>query len=549
MTFDTISSEDPNQGPSLGTGGGGTAAMPSGARATALTTAVSLVLIGGVVTAAVRGSGHNGTAESLAPASTFAFAQVDLSLADGQSSALSSFLAHFPDAPTKNGNGSLRDRVLRAMFRDSSGPHVNYDKDVKPWLGDHAAVAGWLDRSGKPQAEFLLQSKNDSAARTSLRRLAPRFGLRFSKGYAVLGQSQQLADEALAEAQKSSLSGDAHFHSDLAKLSGPQVISGWLDVTRAGDALKHAAKGLNPLATMPGLSMGGLSMGGQSLQQLKGRAVIGLHATKSYAELVAQDIDAGSTPSTAGAPSDMMTRLPDATIGAVEIASPGKIVSAAWGLLAGILSVRSSFSASTSMPGAYGSTLNLACPAGQSCPSTPGVFTPKNTTHVFRPPSPVDSIEKATGLKLPGDAMTLLGSAMVASYGGLQGGAPNIALVTKPADLAAARAIAEHSRDVVAHSAGLQLAVDSTGSELVVANNTAYATLVRTGGHLGSQARFTQAMGDVPDTVSFAVYVDLADVLPLIAHGQRDADHFDSVGMWAGRVGNEDRMQLRLVVR
>lgn len=546
MTFDTISSEDPNQGAPFGTGGGGRAPMRSGARATALTTAVSLVLIGGVVTAAVRGSGHSGTAEGLAPASTFAFAQVDLSLADGQSSALSSFLAHFPDAPTKKGNGSLRDRVLRAMLRDSSDPHVDYDRDVKPWLGDHAAVAGWLDAAGKPQVEFMLQSKNDSAARTSLHRVAPQLGLRFSKGYAVLGQTQQLANAALAAAQKSSLSSDAHFHSDLAKLSGPQVIAGWLDVSRAGAALKHATKGLNPFATMPGLSFGG-----QSLQQLKGRAVIGLHATKTYAELVAQDIDATSA-SASGASTDMLTRLPDATIGAVEIASPGKIVSTAWGFLSGILTARSEFSASTTMPGAYSSTLSLACPPGQSCPSTPGVFTPTaptTTRHVTRPPSPVDEIEKATGLKLPGDAVTLLGSAMVASYGGLQGGAPNIALVTRPADLSAARAIAEHSRDVISHSAGLDLAVDTAGTDLVVASNSAYATLVRTGGHLGTQARFTQAMGELPDKVGFAVYVDLADVLPLIAHGQRDADHFDSVGFWTGRVGNEDRMQFRLVVR
>src|SRR3954466_7209380 len=134
MTLETISDDDP-QRPSFP--GAGTLVAPSlrsGARATALTTAVSLVLVGGVVTAAVRGTGHGGSAEALAPASTFAFAQVDLSLADGQSGALSSFLGHFPDSPTHKGKGSIRDRVLRAMLRDSSDPHVDYDKDVKPWL-------------------------------------------------------------------------------------------------------------------------------------------------------------------------------------------------------------------------------------------------------------------------------------------------------------------------------------------------------------------------------------------------------------------------------
>ena len=137
MTLETISNEDPGQGPVVAPTTAAGPPLRSGARATALTTAVSLVLVGGVVTAAVRGSGHSETAGSLAPASTFAFAQVDLSLADGQSSALSSFLGRFPDSPTHKGKGSIRDRVLRAMLRDSSDPHVDYDKDVKPILAQN----------------------------------------------------------------------------------------------------------------------------------------------------------------------------------------------------------------------------------------------------------------------------------------------------------------------------------------------------------------------------------------------------------------------------
>src|SRR3954468_3685749 len=194
MTLETISNEDPGQRPVAGPAAAPEAPLRSGARATALTTAVSLVLVGGVVTAAVRGTGHGSSPETLAPASTFAFAQVDLSLADGQSGALSSFLGHFPDSPTHKGKGSIRDRVLRAMLRDSSDPHVDYDKDVKPWLGDHPAVAGWLDSAGKPQVEFLLQSKNNGSARASLHRADAKLGVAFSHGYAVVAATQALSD-------------------------------------------------------------------------------------------------------------------------------------------------------------------------------------------------------------------------------------------------------------------------------------------------------------------------------------------------------------------
>ena len=519
MTIETISDDDPGQSPYDGAGNAGTPPLRSGARATALTTALSLVLVGGVVTAAVRGSGHGHAAETLAPASTFAFAQVDLSLADDSSGALSSFLGHFPDSPTHKGQGSIRDRVLRAMLRDSSDPHVDYDKDVKPWLGDHAAVAGWLDSTGKPQVEFLLQSKDDGAARKSLHRADPQLGLSFSHGYAVIGQTQALADAAVTAANKSSLSSSAHFHSDLSRLSGQQLISGWVDAAGVIQAIRKFGGAENPFAKLPA----GVFGGPQALNQVKGRIVLGLHATKTYAELVAQTIDSSSA-ATGGVSADMLTNLPNSTIAAAEIASPGKIVSGAWTALDGIFGARAAFACS---------------PRAVGCPPV----TPPATASIS------DQVEKATGLHLPGDAETLLGSAMVIAYGGLEGqGLPKVALVTRPANLSDARALAEHSREVITRSVPIPLSVGSRASDLVVATSDAYRSTVEAGGHLGGESGFTDAMGTLPDTVGFAAYVNLADIVPLFSHGQPDLDRLSGLGIWTGRVGSGDRLQLRLVV-
>ena len=514
MTLETISNEDPQQPPYPGAGTAAAPALRSGARATALTTAVSLVLVGGVVTAAVRGNSHSGSAEALAPASTFAFAQVDLSLADGQSNALSSFLGHFPDSPTHKGKGSIRDRVLRAMLRDSSDPHVDYDKDVKPWLGDHAAVAGWLDAAGKPQVEFLLQSKNDSEARTSLHRADSKLGIAFSHGYAVVGQTQQLADAAVKAAGKSSLASSAHFHSDISRLNGAQLISGWVDAAGALSAVRNAAGGADPFATLPrGL------FGGQVLNQVKGRLVFGVHATKTYAEVAAQAIDAAPA-STSGLSSEMLTGLPDATIGAAAIASPGKIVSTGWSALSGM----------------FGAMSSPKCPPNSvGCPPV----SPPSASSI------ADQVEQATGLRLPGDVQTLLGSAMVIAYGGLQPqGLPKVALVTRPTNIATARALAEHARDVIARNAPLQLSVGARGSDLVVATSDAYRDVVAAGGHLGGQPGFTEAMGRLPSQIGFAAYVNLGDIVPLFSHGQRDLDRLAGFGMWA----SSDKFQVRLVV-
>jgi hypothetical protein len=367
----------------------------------------------------------------------------------------------------------------------------------------------------------------------------------------VVGQSQALAQSALDAARKSSLADDAHLHDDLGKLSGPQVVTGWIDAARAGKALAGATHGLNPMAMMPGAALPGLGpLAGVGSKQFKGRAVIGLHATKTYAELVMQTFDAGANAAPL-APASMLTRLPDGTIGAAEIAQPGAIVTAAWSFVSALFGVGESITSTITAPaisnGGYSSTLQL-CPTGGTCAAVPPTPTIIHTQPV-KPPSPAQQAEQATGLKLPGDATTLLGSAAVFAYGGLQGhGLPNLALVTRPAQLAAARALAEHSRDVIAQHTGVSIAVGSTSSDLVVASNLGYETAIETGGHLGTQPRFAAAMGALPDELAFAAYVDLADVVPLLGHGNKDLAHLQAIGVWAGRVGNDERFQARLVV-
>src|SRR3954454_21214270 len=139
-----------------------------GARLTALTTALAVVLTGGVVTAAWRAFEPHHAAESLVPSTAFAVATLDLSMPGGQADALMSFADHFPGSPTHHGDGSSVDRLLRAIFPHSSDPHLHYDHDGKPWLGDHVAIAGWSDKAGKPQMEVLIESTDDASARVQL---------------------------------------------------------------------------------------------------------------------------------------------------------------------------------------------------------------------------------------------------------------------------------------------------------------------------------------------------------------------------------------------
>src|SRR3954452_22917587 len=166
-------------------------AVTPGAKLTALTTALAVVLTGGIVTAAWRALQPHHAPESLVPSTAFAVCILDLSMPAGQSDALAAFADHFPGSPTHRGDGSAVDRLLRAIFHGSSDPHLHYDRDVKPWLGDHVALAGWMDKAGKPQMEALIEATDDGAAREELTKLFRRGGgdgaVRFADGYAVIG--------------------------------------------------------------------------------------------------------------------------------------------------------------------------------------------------------------------------------------------------------------------------------------------------------------------------------------------------------------------------
>src|SRR3954451_17704457 len=129
------------------------AAMTPGAKLTALTTALAVVLTGGIVTAAWRAFQPHHAPESLVPSTAFAVGTLDLSLPGGQSDALAAFADHFPGSPTHHGDGSAVDRLLRAIFRGSSDPHLDYDRDVKPWLGDHVSLGGGVGKGGETRME------------------------------------------------------------------------------------------------------------------------------------------------------------------------------------------------------------------------------------------------------------------------------------------------------------------------------------------------------------------------------------------------------------
>src|SRR4051794_37275553 len=98
------------------------AAMTPGAKLTALTTALAVVLTGGVVTAAWRAFEPRHAAESLVPSTAFAVGTLDVGMPGGQADALSTFADHFPGSPTHHGDGSAGGPPPRAPFPGAPPP-------------------------------------------------------------------------------------------------------------------------------------------------------------------------------------------------------------------------------------------------------------------------------------------------------------------------------------------------------------------------------------------------------------------------------------------
>ena len=556
--------------------------LSRGAKLTALTTAVAVVLAGGVVTAAWRSFQSHDAPEQLVPSTAFAVGTLDLTMR-GQDDALASFANHFPSAPTHHGDGSAVDRLLRAIFRDSSDPHVDYDKDIKPWLGDHVALAGWLDKAGKPQMEGLLQSTDDNAARKELSKLITKGdgAFSFADGYVVLGNNAAAVQESIDAARRASLADNSTYAADIGALPGDPALTAWVDGPAALKAVEAAmspgeARMFERMGPMGPLGMfgpmgllgaagaagsGAASAGGFGARSaLSGRMSLGVRVDDRYLEFDSRSTGAHAQHQTT---TSTLRALPATTIAAFEIGDPSALVTGA-----------------TSAFKTFG---GFAASAGVSCTATVGVLPPASAIPMnapnrrqilrelgqkrrelqrqskkggngcvaehFQPPDPLKEIEKATGLQLPGDATTVLGDSLLASYGGLTlQGIPKVAVRTHPADVSAARSVLDKVQTRLGVTSTFPLAVETSGEDLVLATSSDYAHLVEQTGSLGEQAQVRLALGELPESVGSAGYVDLSKILPLLGSVPRDVQTLKAIGFWTAQNGSVQTSQLRLVV-
>ncbi len=310
-------------------------------------------IIAGVVTVAVLAGGAVAAyaysmlassgiqPERVLPATTVAFAKLDLDPAAGQKIAAYRLSGKFPAISHGANNIDQEKHALLTQFLDEQ-TDLDYTTDVKPWLGDRAAVAAVPDPDGDNGLDVVLavaytDEAKMKAALSKAARSTADFGYVTRDGYVLISDSQPHAEAVLAGTRRATLAGNAHYKSDLKSLHGDQLAVGWADVAATVAALRTAASSDSSLTPEDLARLNALGA--------KGRIVVGAHANSDYLEITALSHDAGTGAARWAAKpvTGTLAKLSADTSAALEISGLGDSLSKTWDQASATLGLNQDF--------------------------------------------------------------------------------------------------------------------------------------------------------------------------------------------------------------
>src|SRR5438067_11199979 len=243
-------------------------------------------------------------AAGLVPKDALAYVSVAVNPSDSQKSDIDGILSKFPKASKKTFDGLKEDLLGKAVQKLG----LNYQQDVKPWLGDELGIAV-LPNTPEPTPLGLIKSKDDAKAKAALDKAAksPDFdaAYRIVNGYVAVVQKKQAAllDTVARQSSSTALSAEDKFTRVVDKLSGDRLVTAWAD----GHALLELAK--VQLSRQAGRARVNLS----GIPDL-GSAALDLHAVDSGAVINGLVETPGTT---GGGEASLTNNLPSDTLGAL----------------------------------------------------------------------------------------------------------------------------------------------------------------------------------------------------------------------------------------
>jgi hypothetical protein len=479
--------------------------------------ALSLALVAGGATFAVRMlAGGGEQPDRFVPADALAVIKLDLDPAAGQKIEAVRFMRHFPELRDDLGeNEDLRKSLWDlAADGDANLKSVDFDKEVKPWLGDRAAVAvvpGTGKDAKEPDTQVVLQLSDEGKAKTALPKLVAkddsgdRTGFVIRDGYAVLAETQALADRFAKAADGGGLASDAGYKADMKELGGG-IASAWVDLPAL---LEY---GVDRAAALTGGRSRGAPTDQEQLRQVldqldpAARFTAGVRFTGGHLEArgrvtgVTADVPLGAD---RGNP---IAKLPEDTVAALGVNGLDAYVPRAWEAMSKALAAR----------------------PGDDEPSLDEI---------------ADQFGDRYGIALPEDLKTLLGRSLVLAVSGegLAEGEPRIGarVFTDPAKGRALVGKAQRMLRDLGPSVP-PIASKATEDGFVLASTGDYATELRADGGLGRGEAFRAALPDA-GTADTVFWLDLDALAGALGERIDDAEtrdnlaHVDAVGLTAGQ--------------
>jgi hypothetical protein len=468
-------------------------------------------------------------AEAL-PSTTVAYVSLDLDPSGGQKIDAFRTLNKFPafkDQVGVNSVDDLRHKIGDSLISESGCSGLDYSRDIDPWLGDRMAGAVVPLADGKPHVVAVVQVTDDDKALAGIHRVercagsgAGDTGVVVKNGWAILAQSQEVADEVSTATGEGTLAADATYQKWTKAVGDAGVVNAYL----SPDAGQVLAKELS------GFLGDGLFTGGMPMSLPPG-------ATASYSAAPGTTVQSSAFHATADDGDDPLTQALSGFQGGaatLRFTGDGLEVSAAGDGSSPQLSALTGTTGGELVSRLPGDT---AAAAGTSL--APGWLKDRLDAAsglLGRGLSGGDAqrdLSRGTGLRIPHDIETLLGSGVAlsvskdidleAAENSTDGAGVPVAATVK-GDPAAIDQVLDKIR---ARAGDLPaLGSDSSGDLVVVGPSEAYRKQVLSGGSLGDDDTFTGVVPDA-DHASSVLYLDIDALEPALSKLMSGPDAHD----------------------
>jgi hypothetical protein len=233
---------------------------------------VGLAAVGGGVWAATSFLASGPQPAEALPASTIGYASIDLDPSGGQKIEAFRMLNKFPAFEDKIGLNA-DDDIKRAIFDKAEVSEacdgLDYARDIEPWLGDRAAIAAVDLGKAQPTPAAVVQVTDGEAAVDGLAKIrecagGDTGGWSITGDWAVIAETQSLAEEIDGETAKANLADDETFQKWTGEVGDAGVVNLYA-APAAGDYLADNMDSLDlPFGPTSGASGGvGMSMDGK----------------------------------------------------------------------------------------------------------------------------------------------------------------------------------------------------------------------------------------------------------------------------------------------